>query len=337
MNPGNFKKVAELQAMDVRPANNSLLSGGQPVVLRGLVKAWPLVEKANEGPHVACEYLMRFYQGRPFPLITADPEIRGRFFYRDDMRGVNFQRTPVTLDVGIQRLLATIDHANPSSVYIQSLPVSEYLPGFAALHGMSLLDSSITPRIWIGNALTVQTHFDLLKNVACVVAGKRRFILFPPEQLPNLYIGPLDFTLSGPPVSMVSLHEPDFEKYPRFRIALEHAQIAELQSGDALYIPYAWWHHVESLSTFNILVNYWWNDVRPNMPPFDSLLHALAAIRELPEGERKVWRTMFDYFVFRTDDNPLSHLSPEHRGLMGDLTPQRISEIKTILQRSLQR
>ena len=28
--------------------------------------------------------------------------------------------------------------------------------------------------------------------------------------------------------------------------------------GDAIYIPPLWWHHVESLGQFNVLVNYWY-------------------------------------------------------------------------------
>ena len=29
------------------------------------------------------------------------------------------------------------------------------------------------------------------------------------------------------------------------------AQTAELEPGDAIYIPYFWWHHVRSLTGFN--------------------------------------------------------------------------------------
>jgi ribosomal protein L16 Arg81 hydroxylase len=68
----------------------------------------------------------------------------------------------------------------------------------------------------------------------------------------------VDFTSAEKVVSVVDFHNPDFEKFPRFKTTLEHAFIAEMEPGDALMLPTMWWHHVEGLSSFNMLVNYWW-------------------------------------------------------------------------------
>jgi oxalate decarboxylase/phosphoglucose isomerase-like protein (cupin superfamily) len=57
----------------------------------------------------------------------------------------------------------------------------------------------------------------------------------------------------------VSFRDPDFTRFPRFREALKHAIVAELEPGDALYIPSLWWHHVESIGVLNAMVNYWWS------------------------------------------------------------------------------
>ncbi|MFX7984900.1 cupin-like domain-containing protein, partial [Acinetobacter baumannii] len=88
-----------------------------------------------------------------------------------------------------------------------------------------------------------------------VAAGRRRFTVFPPEQLPNLYLGPLDPTPAGQPVSLVDFHQPDFERFPRFRDALAAGEAAELAPGDAVYIPSMWFHHVEGLAPVNLLIN----------------------------------------------------------------------------------
>jgi quercetin dioxygenase-like cupin family protein len=38
------------------------------------------------------------------------------------------------------------------------------------------------------------------------------------------------------------------------------AMEAELSPGDAIFIPMGWFHHVEALERFNVLVNYWWDE-----------------------------------------------------------------------------
>ncbi len=330
--------VAEWHSIDAEKFRGEILPRNQPAILRGAIASWPAVAEGLRSPRAICEYLKRVDSGRPIKTLTAPASVQGRFFYREDMRGLNFARVTQPLGTALDQLLNLMDDSSPPAVYMESTPILEHLPGFATENRLDLLPESVAPRIWIGNAVTVQTHFDLNDNVACVVAGRRRFTLFPTDQLPNLYVGPFDFTLSGPPVSMVSLHEPDFDRYPRFKEALEHAQVAELGPGDALYIPYFWWHHVESLESFNVLVNYWWNTSRPlHAAPFDALLHSVLALRSLPESHRQAWRTVFDYMVFQTSGDALEHLKPEARGLLGPMTPERAREIKAVLLRILSR
>jgi hypothetical protein len=84
---------------------------------------------------------------------------------------------------------------------------------------------------------------------------------------------------------MVPLEQPDLRRYPRFQHALAAAQSAELEPGDAVYIPYFWWHHVQSLDRFNTLVNYWWDDASVQFgSPYDCLLHSFLTLRQLPPG-----------------------------------------------------
>ncbi|AGH44341.1 cupin-like domain-containing protein [Paraglaciecola psychrophila] len=85
--------------------------------------------------------------------------------------------------------------------------------------------------------MTVAPHFDEASNIAVVAAGKRRFTFFPPEQIKNLYIGPLDFTPSGQPISLVNLRDPDLKRFPRYEEAYKNAMSVELNPGDAIYIP----------------------------------------------------------------------------------------------------
>jgi hypothetical protein len=190
--------------------------------------------------------------------------------------------------------------------------------------------------MWIGNRSRVAPQFDETENVACVVAGRRRFVLFPPEQVENLYIGPLDLTMAGQPASMVDLSQPDFDRHPRFRRALEHAYVADLEPGDAIYIPALWWHGVEALGEFNILVNYWWGDAAPDAgSPYACLAHAIMTMNELPEPTRGAWRALFDHFVFQHSRNVAEHLPADRRGIMEPQSPQLRSRIRQFLLRVL--
>ena len=85
-----------------------------------------------------------------------------------------------------------------SSIYFGSIPADDHVPGFAELNRLALLEASIRPLLWIGNASFVSCHCDTFDNLACVVAGRRRFTLYRPEAIENLYVGPIDFTMAGP-------------------------------------------------------------------------------------------------------------------------------------------
>jgi hypothetical protein len=328
-------RVREWRDVDAKQFREQIAGSNQPAVLRGAIRGWPAVHEALKSPHAIAEYLLSLEQGGAVPLLIGDPSINGRFFYRDDMRGQNFSRRPAPLAAGLQGLLENLDNPEPPAIYIESAPLPHCLPTFAKQQRLELLDESVVPRIWIGNSVKVQTHYDLFSNIACVVAGQRRFTLFPPDQLANLYVGPMDFTPSGVPVSMVPLDKPDFERYPRFRQALANAQVADLEAGDALFVPFAWWHHVESLTPFNVLVNYWWNDSQPALSLRECLLHGVFAFRDLPSEQRMVWRNLFDYFVFQTNGEPLAHLPPEHRGLMAARGAESLNEVRRILRQAL--
>ncbi len=198
------------------------------------------------------------------------------------------------------------------------MPTASHLPDFARQNPSPLLPPQVGPRLWAAGAMRTQTHNDPDHNIACVVAGRRRFVLFPPEQVANLYIGPLD---KPPPLSLARIEAPDFARFPKFREALAHAVEATLEPGDALFMPKYWWHHVTSLSTFNVMVNYWWGDVLKGVEsPHMSFQTALLAIKDLPVGERVYWRAMFETYVF--GDDGAAHIPEPLRGALGKMTPQ---------------
>jgi hypothetical protein len=307
--------------------------------VRGIATSWPAVQAAKRCTSDAIAYLGKFDRGAVVEAFVGPPEIGGRFFYREGEAAFNFERRRGPLKE-VAAAIAQLEQAEqPPTIYVGSAPVADVLPGFESENPMPMLSTVDTePRIWIGNRTVVSAHFDESSNLAVVVAGHRRFTLFPPDQVANLYVGPLDFTMAGQPSSLVDVRAPDLAKFPRFADALEQARIAELGPGDGIVVPALWWHHVEALDPFNILVNYWWKSVPPDAgSAFEAMVHGILAIGALPEREREGWRAMFDNYVFRRNGDPAEHLSPAQKGILGEPTPELRARIRRFLLTMLSR
>jgi len=327
--------IREVDGSDAGRVRAEVLSGVTPAVLRGAVSSWPAVAAGRESAQAMIAYLRRFDNGAPVNAILIPPQAGGRLHYNADLSGVNFLRNRLSVSSVGEQVLRYGAFPHPPAVAAQTARVDECLPGFGAENPLALLEPYVRPRIWLGNAIVTPAHVDETHNIACVVAGRRRFTLFPPEQVTNLYIGPIDITPTGAPVALPSLTEPDFARYPRLRAAFAQAQTAELAPGDALYIPALWWHQVESLSACNVLINYWWHPIAGEAvgeaTVFDSLLHCLLTLRRMPPATRAAWRALFEHYVFGPEAEANAHIPSERRGVLGELTSERVRELRAAL------
>jgi Cupin-like domain len=340
-----MQPIQELRDLTPGQVPAGLTEAAQPVVLRGLVSHWPVVHAALTSDEAVADYLHGCWRGAPVAIMTGPPEIDGRIFYNNDLTGMNFGRADAPLPALLTELLRCRSDERPPCYYVGSTTLEDCLPGFRAHNDLDLTalacGTGSAPdalaSLWLGNRSRIAPHYDLPDNMACVAAGRRRFTLFPPAQLPNLYVGPIDFTPAGQPVSLVDLKHPDLERFPRFAQALQHAQVAELGPGDALYIPSMWWHQVEALEPFNLLINYWWRQSPAHMdPPVLTLMMALLSLRDLPEPQRRAWQGLFDHYVFQAGAENAAHI-PEHaRHALAPLTPQGASNLRSHLIHRLQ-
>ena len=330
--------IPEVSVATSRQFADTILAAARPVVFRGLVRDWPLTKAGLASPTALAAYLKQMDAGAPVSAMTGPANIGGAFAYNGDLSGFNFRRVSLRLSDALDLLLDYASREQAPSLAVQSVPVRAHLPGFERENRMPLLDNAVEPRVWVGNAAVTLAHHDPSENIACCVAGRRRFTLFPPEQLPNLYMGPLESTPAGPAISMVDVDAPDLARFPRFAEAMKAALCAELEPGDALYIPYLWWHHVRAMDPVSMLVNYWWTPPDEGRGrPIDALMHAMVAVRDLPPAHRAAWRVMFDHYVFENDGPVAEHLPPERRGVAGRLDARIIRAIRSALSRSLSR
>lgn len=333
--------IQEITGLDSEAIRRDVLPDKHPAVFRGLVGDWPAVKQGLESSAALVHYLGRFDNGKSVDALLTAPEVDGQIFYDDAMTGFNFLRNRLPLAAVAEQVLRYAQFPQSPAVAAQSALIRDCLPGFTEENSLRIVDDNVLPRIWLGNRITTPAHVDEWNNIGCVVAGRRRFTLFPPEQIANLYIGPLDFAPTGAPMSLVSLRHPDFKRYPKFREALTVAHTADLAPGDAIFIPPLWWHHVESLEPFNVLVNYWWHDTAGDGAiadsAFDALLHGILSIRALPPATRRAWSAFFEQYVFGDEAEATAHIPAQRRGILGNLSADQLAGLRAHLAKRLTR
>lgn len=304
---------------------------GVPVVIKGFAKNWPIVE-ASKQSHDMLKYLEQsMLEPDKIISVTRIPKSeKSRMFYNQAMTAMNFGVAQLPLSNCLNRMQHDTLQADYAA---QCVRLNDYFPDLLKQINNPLIDSSVSPFIWFGNRVVVAPHFDESDNIAVVAAGKRRFTLFPPVQTPNLYIGPLEFTPAGQPISLVNILEPDINQHPKYPKAYEAALSVELAPGDAIHIPTPWWHHVQSLADFNVLMNYWWNQSDlGTAKPFAAILHAMQAFRHLPISQKQHFAALLQYYALEETEHSHEHLPKHAKGWLGPDSQRNRLEIEHFIR-----
>jgi hypothetical protein len=335
-----MRPTAEYEPMERERFEREVVPRGEPAVIRALVADWPIVRAAKLGDEALAAYLRGAAADEPFEAWFGAADIEGRFSYTEDFSSFNHERRLANVDQLLDLLLRQKGQQRPYSMYAGGIPVRRHLPALLPTIPVPMLDMerATLVSLWLGNRTRTAAHWDLPQNLACVVAGRRKFTLFPTDQVANLYVGPLEFTLAGQPISLVDLDNPDFDQHPFFAQALDAAQTAELGPGDALYIPSLWWHAVSSLDEIGAMINFWWRDAEaPLLTPLNALYHSIITMKNLPPKELAAWRELFEHYVFGANGDPVEHLPEQARGVLGRRTPELVTRVKKLLIEALSR
>ncbi|KAM8857560.1 tRNA wybutosine-synthesizing protein 5 [Synchiropus picturatus] len=155
--------------------------------------------------------------------------------------------------------------------------------------------------------LQLWTHYDVMDNLLAQVTGRKRVVLFSPQDALYLY-------LSGDKSEVVDIDRPDLTVFPDFVKATRHECV--LEPGDLLFIPALWFHNTLALQ-FGVGVNVFWRhlpedsydrkDPYGNKDPvaaaraLQGLERALTALEELPPDYRDFYgRRMIQRIQKRT-------------------------------------
>src|SRR5215469_12800205 len=87
----SLAKTAEWSNVDLATLRGEIIPRDRPAVLKGLVEHWPIVRASARSPGALLDYIRARDQGRPIRILIGKPDIKGVYFYRDDMSGLNFE------------------------------------------------------------------------------------------------------------------------------------------------------------------------------------------------------------------------------------------------------
>jgi hypothetical protein len=338
----NNVKVLEGLTPDSIPFDE-LFAHQQPVILKGLVEDWPLVKAGQQSPDNVMQQLEEHDSRRPMLVYKGPAEIKARFGYDKSCTGFNFTSERTTISEVLKTIRSQLTQEQHDYLYINSLRLDEGFPKLSESHTLTFEHPEFThnqpvPKIWLGTESVAAAHFDQPKNIACCVLGKRRFTLFAPDQVHNLYPGPLTPTPGGQVVTLADLSNPDFTRFPLLKQALENAYIVDLEPGDALYYPSMWWHEVEAFDRFNAMVNFWWMTAPPYLGnPMDVLKHAMMSVRDRPINEKAAWKALFDYYIFADPEQVRTHLPTESHGALANMDDNLSRRLRAMLRNNLNR
>lgn len=236
-----------IEERDTLPSRDEFLSRymakSRPVVFRGGARDWPAV--ADWTPQSLAEKAgdnQINVQQSPNSIFGLDPK-KG---------GPRYEEVQTTLGEYVSSLM----HGDENGVryYVQRVNIPEKLP---ELLGDIVVPDYVDPEkiyltnLWLGPAGNVTTlHYDTPNNFLAQIKGRKRFRMFAPGQMRNLY--PCRGKAYN--MSQVDIENPDYEAFPRLRRAQMYE--VELNEGDLLFIPTYWWHQVLSV-TDGISVNIW--------------------------------------------------------------------------------
>lgn len=216
------------------------LAPGRPVVIEGGAAGWP--------PWTP-DRLRQLLAGRTVKVASSDEDAFG---YEESGPAYGVEE----LEFGEAADLIT--RARPSSrhYYLMQQAIPREFPELAPqLSPPAYARGARThPHLWFGSEGNLSPlHYDMANNLFGQLHGRKRFLLFHPDDSERLY--PRDARGRHHNLSEVDAERPDLERHPL--AAQARPWTCEVGPGDLLFLPAFWWHQVRSLDA-GVSVSVWW-------------------------------------------------------------------------------
>lgn len=200
------------------------LQPSTPVIFTDLTAAWPATSKWT------IEFFKEKYGHLRVPVVSNNYSKPGKGYMTPDRI------------IPLRDYLKEIEQG-PTDVRLFLYNIFRYAPELAEDFCMPTIMNGFIKEFpfmfFGGEGSKVALHFDIdLSHVFLnQFHGRKRVVLFGPEQSKHLYKHP--FTVA----SYVDVNHPDYEKFPAFRNAVGYECM--LHPGETLFMPCGYWHYIE--------------------------------------------------------------------------------------------
>ncbi len=220
----NLKPVDRRSGLTREQFAEEYLKEMKPVIFTDLMDTWPAKNKWT------IDFFKTEYGDLEVPVYSADVSKSGKSYMSPD-RHVPFREYLEILEKGptdLRMFLFNIFRHAPE--LLEDYRTPEIMDGFI---------DSFPFMFFGGEGSSVALHFDIdLSHVFLnQLHGRKRVVLFPPEQSTNIYHHP--FTVA----SYIDVNNPDFGRYPALRKAWGYDCI--VYPGETLFMPSGHWHYIE--------------------------------------------------------------------------------------------
>lgn len=279
----------------------------EPVVLTGCMENWELFQglRARKTTQEKLSFLSGLVgEDDRLNYLTLPRQSGGEFHFQDE--SLTESGEPPFRQASFPEFAERIASSmNGSGDYV-FMPAHEIKQGSGLQHALPsnlfpfLREEDIRPRLWMGaGGHITNLHYDEFGTLISMVEGVKRVTMLPPEVLPYVYHMPFDRLIGMAQVNAVRLLNPDLERFPLFKTALQNAHVVELQPGEVLLVPPMWWHHVQSFG-LNVMINnrILLASLEQLIAMQKNLTQAIRLFYKRPQAERAAARKLFQWELF---------------------------------------